>query len=71
METRILKELRAFLRKHRMPVLTLAQLSGVPQSSLSRLLSGARHDLASRNADALRDFMRHYESTYRQSGGED
>lgn len=69
MEARICREVRLFLKKHKMPVLQLAELSGVSQSSISRLLNGKRGDIQSRNADALRDAMRHYEA-YRLKDGE-
>jgi len=70
MEPRIRREVALFLKKYKLPILTLAQLAGIPQPTLSRLLSGARSDITSRNADALRDAMRHYEA-YRREGGED
>lgn len=63
-----------FLRKHGMPASVLAELAGVSQPSLSRLLSGRRPDIMSRNADALREAMWRYEAgqkAYRQSGEED
>ena len=74
METKILREVRVFLRKHRMPASLLAELAGVPQPTLSRLLTGRRPDIMSRNADALREAMWRYEAgqqSYRQSGEED
>lgn len=69
MEPRIRREVALFLKKYKLPINTLAQLAGIPQPTLSRLLSGARLDITSRNADALRDAMRHYEA-YRQGGEE-
>lgn len=74
METMILREVRAFLKKHRMTASALAELAGVSQPMLSRLLTGRRPDIMSRNADALREAMWRYDATqktFRQSAGED
>ena len=62
-----------FLKKHGMPVLTLARLAGVHHSILVRVLQGSR-DMTSTNTDNVRDAMLRYEamhSAYRQQGGED
>ena len=73
METRISREIRVFLKRHGMPVLTLAKLSGVHHSILVRVLKGSR-DMTSTNADNVRDAMLRYEAmhnAFRQSDGED
>jgi len=62
-----------FLNRHGMPLLTLAKLSGVHHSILSRVLRGTR-DMTSTNADNVRDAMLRYEAmhnAFRQSAGED
>lgn len=73
MEAKICTEMRAFLSRHHMLVSKLADLAGVPLPILTRVLSGDRQDMMSRNADAIREAMVRYEvsqQSCRQSGGE-
>ena len=69
MKPTILTEVQAFLKKHGIPASLLADTAGVPRPVLTRLLSGARKDVKSCTADALRLAMRNYEA-YRQSDSE-
>lgn len=73
MKPTILTEVQAFLREHGMPACQLADMAGVPRPVLTRLLSGARKDVKSCTADALRLAMRNYEIahlSYRQPNSE-
>ena len=73
MKPTILTEVQAFLRGHGMPASQLADMAGVPRPVLTRLLSGARKDVKSCTADALRLAMRNYEiahHSYRQPNSE-
>ncbi len=54
----IVKEVVAFLRAHNMPAVRLANAAGVTPVTLCRVLSGARNDIASMKADALREAMK-------------
>jgi len=69
METAIAREMREFLRQHRMSIRALARLAGVSHNTLSRILNGTRRDMTATSADAVRSAMARYQ-TYRQSGGE-
>ena len=69
MKPTILTEVQAFLKKHGIPASVLADSAGVSRPVLTRLLSGARKDVRSCTADALRRAMQDYE-TYRQADGD-
>jgi hypothetical protein len=72
MKPTILIEVQAFLKKHGIPASVLADSAGVSRPVLTRLLSGARKDVKSCTADALRLAMRDYEcahQTYLQQDG--
>lgn len=56
----IKSELRYFLQRTGMRLSHLAAATGVPASTLSRLLNDVRQDVRSETADRLRLFMRNY-----------
>lgn len=65
MKAQIVTELDFFLNKYNMPARKLAIAAGLLPNTLTRLLSGKRHDMRSANADRLRAAMRRLECELR------
>ena len=61
MKAQIVTELDFFLNKYNMSARKLAIAAGLLPNTLTRLLSGKRHDMRSENADRLRAAMRRLE----------
>ena len=61
MKAQIVTELDFFLNKYNMSARKLAIAAGLLPNTLTRLLSGKRHDMRSENADKLRSAMRRLE----------
>lgn len=61
MKAQIVTELDFFLNKYNMSARKLAIAAGLLPNTLTRLLSGKRHDMRSENADKLRAAMRRLE----------
>ena len=65
MKAQIVTELDFFLNKYNMSARKLAIAAGLLPNTLTRLLSGKRHDMRSENADRLRAAMRRLECELR------
>lgn len=65
MKAQIVTELDFFLNKYNMSARKLAIAAGLLPNTLTRLLSGKRHDMRSENADRLRAAMRRIECELR------
>ena len=65
MKPQIVTELDFFLNKYNMSARRLALDAGLLPNTLTRLLSGKRHDMRSENADRLRAAMRRLECELR------
>ena len=61
MKAQIVTELDFFLNKYNMSARKLAIAAGLLPNTLTRLLSGKRHDMRSENAAKLRSAMRRLE----------
>jgi transcriptional regulator with XRE-family HTH domain len=61
MKAQIVTELDFFLNKYNMSARKLAIAAGLLPNTLTRLLSGKRHDMRSENADRIRAAMRRIE----------
>ena len=57
MKTKIFYEMTEFLQRTSIPVRKLAEEAGVAAPILTRVLTGERDDMYSRNADRVRDAM--------------
>ena len=57
MKTKIFLEMTEFLKRNPIPVKRLAEEAGVAAPILTRVLTGERDDMYSRNADRVRDAM--------------
>lgn len=70
MKTKIFYEMTEFLQRTSLPVRKLAEEAGVAAPILTRVLTGERDDMYSRNADRVRDAMLRLSSSTPPAGKE-
>lgn len=71
MKTKIFLEMTEFLKRNPIPVKRLAEEAGVAAPILTRVLTGERDDMYSRNADRVRDAMLRLSAPTTPPGGEE
>lgn len=71
MKTKIFLEMTEFLKRNQIPVKRLAEEAGVAAPILTRVLTGERDDMYSRNADKVRDAMLRLSAPTTRPGGEE
>lgn len=71
MKTKIFLEMTEFLKRNPMPIKRLAEEAGVASPILTRVLTGERNDMYSRNADRVRDAMLRLSSPTLPAGKDD
>ena len=71
MKAKIILEMTEFLKRNPMPIKRLAEEAGVAAPTLTRVLTGERDDMYSRNADKIREAMLKLSTPTTQPEGEE